>query len=412
MEESTAEARPQVLIAGGGIAGLEALLALRDLAKDRVELTLIAPDPDFVYKPLTVEEPFSAQPAEQHALAPLAAELGARFLQLGLERVLSEDHVVELSDGSRLDYDTLVICVGGRPRAVYERAITFGRDDLNVDALIKEAAQASPARIAFVVPPGDSWPLPLYELALMTRRRAQSLGAGDVECVVLTPESAPLIMFGTRASDAVGELLRARGIEVRARTYATEDPDGGLVLTPADERLDAARVIALPKLEGRRIRGLPADEDGFIPIDEHARVRGVLDIYAAGDGTNFPIKQGGLGTQQADAAAEHIAASAGASIEPEPFHPVLRGQLITGGESLHFRHDVGGGAGEGMVSDDYLWWPPHKVGGRYLSAWLAHEKAGHELEPPRVPLDVEVALPKEWHEEPMALDPYGPLVAE
>jgi sulfide:quinone oxidoreductase len=200
MEESTAQPRPQVLIAGGGIAGLEALLALRDLAKDRVELTLIAPEPDFVYKPLTVEEPFSAEPAEQHALEPLAAELGARFLQLGLERVLSQDHAIELSDGSRLDYDTLVVCVGGRPRAVYEHAITFGRDDLDVDALTEEAAQASPARIAFVVPPGDSWPLPLYELALMTRRRAQSLGAGEVECVVVTPESAPLIMFGTRAS--------------------------------------------------------------------------------------------------------------------------------------------------------------------------------------------------------------------
>jgi sulfide:quinone oxidoreductase len=411
MEESTAEPRPQVLIAGGGIAGLEALLALRDLAKDRIALTLIAPDPDFVYKPLTVEEPFSLQPAEQRALEPLASELGARFVQSGLERVVPQDHLVELSDGSRLQYDTLVVCVGGRPRAAYEHALTFGRDALSVDTLIKEAAQASPPRIAFVVPPGDSWPLPLYELALMTRRRAQSLSV-DVECVVVTPESAPLIMFGTRASEAVAELLRARGIEVRARTYATEAEDGGLVLTPAHERLDAARVLALPRLEGRRIGGLPSDEGGFIPIDEHARVRGVLDVYAAGDGTNFPIKQGGLGTQQADAAAEHIAASAGAGIDPKPFHPVLRGQLITGGESLHLRHDVGGGAGEGMVSDDYLWWPPHKVGGRYLSAWLVHEKAGQDVKPPRVPLDVEVSLPKEWHEEPMALDPYGPLVAE
>ena len=65
-------------------------------------------------------------------------------------------------------------------------------------------------------------------------------------------------------------------------------------------------------MEGPAIDGLPADEQGFIPIDDHARVKGLEDVYAAGDGTNFPIKQGGLGTQQADAAAEHIAHRLGA----------------------------------------------------------------------------------------------------
>jgi sulfide:quinone oxidoreductase len=129
-------------------------------------------------------------------------------------------------------------------------------------------------------------------------------------------------------------------------------------------------------------------------------------VYAAGDGTNFPIKQGGLGTQQADAAAEEIAARAGAEIDPQPFHPILRGKLLTGEESLHMRHDIARGAGEGAATADYLWWPPHKIGGRYLSAWLAREDVD-DLEPPRHPLDVEVALPKEWHEEPMALDPHS-----
>jgi sulfide:quinone oxidoreductase len=60
----------QVVIAGGGIAGLEALMALRDLAADRVALTLVAPDPEFTYKPFTVEEPFSPEPAVRRALAP------------------------------------------------------------------------------------------------------------------------------------------------------------------------------------------------------------------------------------------------------------------------------------------------------------------------------------------------------
>ena len=72
MNSRSANQKPRVLIAGGGIAGLEAMMAIRDHAGERANITLVAPDSDFVYKPLIVEEPFSSQPAEQHALAPIA----------------------------------------------------------------------------------------------------------------------------------------------------------------------------------------------------------------------------------------------------------------------------------------------------------------------------------------------------
>jgi sulfide:quinone oxidoreductase len=38
----------RVLIAGGGAAGLETMMALRALAGERVDLTLVAPDDEFV----------------------------------------------------------------------------------------------------------------------------------------------------------------------------------------------------------------------------------------------------------------------------------------------------------------------------------------------------------------------------
>ena len=126
-------------------------------------------------------------------------------------------------------------------------------------------------------------------------------------------------------------------------------------------------------------------------------------VYAAGDGTNFPVKQGGLATQQADAAAEHIAAGLGADVEPAPFKPVLRGQLITGAESLNLRHGLTGGQGEGIASMDYLWWPPEKVAGRYLSGWLGHT-APSDLKPPSRPLEIEVSWPHEWHSSPLSYD--------
>lgn len=176
-------------------------------------------------------------------------------------------------------------------------------------------------------------------------------------------------------------------------------------LVPGERTLEASAVVALPQLHSAHIAGLTS---GFIPIDAHARVPGLEAVYAAGDATNFSIKQGGLGAQQADAAAEHIAALVGAEVVPQPFHPVLRGKLLTGDESISLRHDVTGGTGEGEASADYLWWPPHKVAGRYLAAFLSSLDPP-PLEPPaRDSLEVEVFLPQDWHEQPMALDPYRP----
>ena len=418
MTDQSQISKPRVVIAGGGIAGIEALLALRDLAADRVEVTLVAAEPEFVYKPLMVEEPFGPQPAERHELAPAVTELGGRFVLGVAKSVRSDAGTIAITEGgegqltSELEYDLLVMCIGGHARAAYKNAATFRfrsiDDPLEVGDLLARAQDHDSKTLAFVVPPGVTWTLPLYELALLTRRRAEEGGMADTRITLITPEEEPLVLFGRPASAAVADLLRGRGIEFHGAATVRETEDGQMVLTPGDEPIDAGAVAALPVIEGPRLPGLPCDEDGFIPIDEHARVEGLEDVYAAGDGTNFPIKQGGLGTQQADAAAEHIAARAGAAIDPQPFHPVLRGQLITGADSLSMRHDVTGGHGEGEASADYLWWPPHKVSGRYLAPWLAGSSPHEDPSPPPHSIDVEVALPKEWHREPMALDPLSP----
>jgi sulfide:quinone oxidoreductase len=324
--------------------------------------------------------------------------------------VLPEQHSVELADGSSLDYERLILCIGARPRPAFAGAVSLRTDGsvLPIDSLLRETELSDSGVIAFVVPPGRTWPLPVYELALMAQRRVHELGLQNVECCVVTPEESPLIVFGRTASDAVASLLAARGIKIRTGVRVKGAANGQLLLAPGDERIDIGQMVSLPVLEGPGLAGIPADEEGFIPIDNHARVRGVEDVYAAGDGTNFPIKHGGIGTEEADAAAEHIAASLGAEIDPQPFRPVIRGKLLTGDDSLHMQHDVAGGGGEGTASPDYLWWPPGKVAGRYLSAFLGQRTAG-DLEPPPHMLDVEVALPEEWHKDPMALDPHSPL---
>jgi sulfide:quinone oxidoreductase len=144
----------RVVIAGGGVAALESLLALADLAGDRAALTLVAPEPDFLYKPLLVEEPFGLEPAARHELEPLAAEKGANFVQHAIASVNSAEHQVKLDDGSTLDYDFLVVCTGGRFVPALEGAITFpSPEPFSPDRLLDRAEQAD-HRLAFVVPPG------------------------------------------------------------------------------------------------------------------------------------------------------------------------------------------------------------------------------------------------------------------
>jgi sulfide:quinone oxidoreductase len=397
----------EVVIVGGGVAGLEAMLALSDMAGDRASLTLVSAEPDFLYKPLLVEEPFDLGPAERHELAPLAKEKGTRFVLGNVAAVHPDEQSVELRSGSSLDYDFLVICIGGRFRPALRHAITFplGREPFRADELLDRAAEGT-GRIAFVVPPGVTWSLPIYEVALMTARRVAEQGR-DVSLALVTAEDSPLAIFGLAASKAVEELLQARMIQIFTGATARESSDGTIAMAPGNRALNPSEVVALPTMEGPRLAGLPADEDGFIPIDQHARVRGLDDVYAAGDGVDFPIKQGGIGTQQADAAAAHIAHRLGAAVEPEPFRPVLRGKLLTGDVSVNLRADVGGGGGEGEASLDVLWWPPHKISGRYLAPLLYHGEVHEEPEPPRHSLDVEVALPHEWHEQPL-IEPDAP----
>jgi sulfide:quinone oxidoreductase len=401
------EDRKRVVIVGGGIAGMETALALHHLAPGRAEMTLIAPEPEFNYKPMVVVEPFTMQPAERRELAPALEELGGRFVHAAVVGVDTAAGSVVLADDSRISYDFLVVALGGRARPPFLGTETFwaGHGDLPVDELLAKAAQDQSRTLAFVVPGGCSWPLPLYELALMTRRRLDERGPYAVRLLIVTPEAVPLAIFGAPASDAVAELLRSRGLEVKPRCTVAQEADG-LRMHPGGLPLEAGAVVALPVIEGPALPGLPLDEHGFVVVDTEMRVVGEADVYAAGDGTTFPVKQGGIATQQADAAAEQIAARLGVALDPHSFEPVLRGKLITGADSLNLRHSLTGGHGEGGASLDYLWWPPGKVAGRYLAPWLAGTSPDEDLEPPSRPLEVEVSLPREWHGQPMAMGSY------
>jgi sulfide:quinone oxidoreductase len=378
-----AMARYRVLVAGGGVAALEGALALQHVGEDRVSVTLVAPEPRFWYRPLAVVESFGVGRLHGLDLAELADECGALFVVDALASVDADAHVARTTSGAEFPYDALLVATGARPVAAIPGAITFrGPADVEAFSAVLAALQTgSLRRVVFAVPGGVAWPLPLYELALQTAAFLDERGVSGVELTLVTHEDSPLGVFGTAATTAVAELLERRGIALRAGAYALAFEGSALALAPSG-RIATDAVVALPRLTGVPIDGIPCDADGFIPTDPSGRVRGVDDVYAAGDAVAFPVKQGGIAAQQADAAAETIAAVAGASIEPEPFRPVLRGLLLTGGAPTFMRAELAGGSGDTSVAGgELLWWPPGKIVGRYLAPFLA-ERAGVILSPP------------------------------
>jgi sulfide:quinone oxidoreductase len=381
--ESPAQEPLHVVIAGAGVAGLEAVMALRDAAGDRVRITLLSPERDFDFVPLSVAVPFALDGGRSIPLDQVARDFNIERCIDSLAAVVPSAHTVSLTSGADLHYDKLIIAAGAKREAAYEHATTFrGPEDTDtLHGLVQDVEGGYVTKIAFVVPPGVAWSLPLYELALMTAQRAFEM-CMEVELTLVTPEDRPLAVFGEAASDDVARLLQAAGIAVRCATYAEIPRKGTVVLHPGDETISCDRVVALPISRGRRVTGLPADPDGFIPIDPFTHVWNCDDIYAVGDGANFPLKQGGIACQQADVAAEDIARAAGADLESRAFRPVLRGQLLTGSKPQFMRRDARVTSGPEDSTQHILWWPPTKIAGKYLAPYIALQRDDQESQSP------------------------------
>lgn len=361
-----------VVIAGGGIAALETALALHDLAPERVAVTLIAPNDELVYRPMTVREPFAYSRASHYSLAAVLSETTVVHLADKLDRVDPAERLVYTEENGTLGYDALVLALGAEIRPRYEHAITI--DDRRLDealhGLIEDVEGGFLDSVAFVAPGRMAWPLPLYELALMLAGRAYDVGA-TLSTTIITPEDRPLAIFGQAVSDGVADLLKRRGIKTIASGYVEIPAQGQIVINPGDRHLQASRVVALPELYGPSVRGLPVSEHGFLAVDQHCRVAGAGPVFAAGDIVDFPVKQGGIGSQQADVAAEAIAKLAGAEIAPHAFDPVIHGVLLTDERPRYIAAKITGGHGfASQFSEEPIDGVTHKVAAKYLAPRL------------------------------------------
>jgi sulfide:quinone oxidoreductase len=254
---------------------------------------------------------------------------------------------IVLRGGGAVSYDTLVLAPGARTLPAYDDAVHLGDAEgaRGLAALHDEIRRGTVHSVAFVVPSRAGWTIPLYEAALLTAN------AGDhVSVRLITPEERPLEQFGRDASAAVAQGLSEAGIDFRG---------GGRHFDPST----VERIVTVPLVRGPQIPGVPATGlYGLIPVDDHGRVAGLLDVYAIGDATDYPVKQAAVACLQADAAAESVAAQHGHDVRPAPFRPELRATLLTGaGDPIL----LNGGQGPDKL-------PGRRLGG-YLAGWAGRK---------------------------------------
>lgn len=389
--------RPRVVIAGGGIAALEAVLALDEIAGARLDVTVLSPDARFYYAPLAVAEPFHGGRAYRLDLADMLAERGTAVEIDALERVDAERRRLTTAAGRSMPYDALMVATGVGRRNALPGALAFGgwAASIELRRLLRRAASGHVRRMAYAIPAGVAWTLPAYELALMTAAHFEKEEIG-AEVAVVTHEPRPVHVLGDGASESVAKLLRARRVAFHSAQPVCVRR--GRLVVRDGEAVPADAVVALPEPNPRHIAGLPCDERGFLPVDEHCRVRGTPRVYAAGDVTSFPVKQGGIAAQQAEAAAEAIAADLGFGMSPRPFRAELQALLLAGSPPRYRRLDASrAGADRLEGGPGGAWWPQPKVAGRRLAPFLARHGVPPGAPPGSVAFELSAAIEPPAH---------------
>ena len=314
--------RFQVVIAGGGVAALEAVLAIRALETEPTSIELLSPSRDFRLQALSVAEPFGGD-AQTLDLEQFCAVHDVGYRSEGVAEIWGGPQRILTDRGDELFYDALLMATGARRTSALPGSHPFrGAADVAwFGTLLERLQRGAIADVAFAVPRQVKWSLPIWELAMLTAGWLADRNRGDARISVVTHELAPVEVFGDAVSSHIATLLAERGVDLVPAVGVVRFDQGRLVCEGGTE-LRVDEVVSLPGLSVPEFPGVPQGRHGFIGCDAEMRVDGLERVWAAGDSTWFPIKQGGLAAQQAEIAAAGILRAAGAEIDVPPFRPV------------------------------------------------------------------------------------------
>lgn len=362
-----------VAVCGAGVAGLEALLRLRRLGGDGIELTLLAEREEFVYRPLAVLEPFADGTARRYPVGRVVADTGTRWIREDLAWVARDERTVHGRGGAVQPYDALLLAVGAgqRPTAAGMQVFSDRDGSAQYRAVVAGIADGTVTRLAFVLPDGPTWPLPLFELAMLTARTVPAGRAVEIDFVMPAPPEE--LVFGAAAGQALAAELADAGVRVRIDTRVRVDGPHELRLADSGLHLRPDHIITLPTAAGPNVRGIGGDGvDRFLTVDDRCRVRGCDGrVFAAGDATDHPVKHGGISAQQADTAAAGILALAGLGPPPPPLRPVVRAGILTGRHPLYLQaHVIAGRGWQSEVFTTPPWPQDEKIVAAELGPYL------------------------------------------
>jgi sulfide:quinone oxidoreductase len=326
----------RVTILGSGFAGLETAFLLRLRMRDRVDLTVVAPQEEFTFRPNAIYVPFGADPADLcHRMGKPFDRRNITFVQGAAAGVDPAAHEVRLADGRTVAYDKLVIATGAdmRPEEIdglAEHAATIWTPQsmLGVRERFERVRDAAKdgrrSRVLFLIPPNNKCAGPLYEVVLMFETWLRRQGVREhVDIAWSSFEQSYIQAFGPRLHEVVTEEFARRGIEGHLGESVAQVAPGEARYADGATRAFDHLIAFPPYVSAVRYDGLESDDRGFLQTELQTReVAGVPDIYAPGDAGDFPVKQAFLAFLQADTVAEHIAAGAGEHAFERPFDPV------------------------------------------------------------------------------------------
>ncbi len=330
------QAKPQVLVLGGGFAALESAFLLRMRLGEKVDIRLVSDRDDFVFRPNSIYVPFGTDPAS--LLVDLRKPLARRHITFERGSVAGLDpdrRFVFLHDGQRFRYDRLIVATGADTHAqeipgLADHAATIWTTDSMLDvrrrfAEIRDrAGHGERQRVLFLVPPNNKCSGPLYEIVFMLETWLRREHARDrVDIAWSTYEQGFIQAFGPRLHELVTREFAERGIDGHTEEIVTEVRPGEVRYADGSSRTFDQLIAFPPYVSAVRYPALVSDDRGFVTTELETRLAaGRDDVYVPGDAGDFPIKQAFLAFLQADAVAEHIAADVTGRAFSAVFDPV------------------------------------------------------------------------------------------
>ena len=309
-----------ILVLGGGFAGV---VAAEELAKElgsEHQITLISREERFTFYPAMVRLAFGGCEPDDVSFDLRSAMIDrrVRFIKSEVARVDPYRRRVLLAHGEvegEVTYDYLIYALGRRIATdlvpgFYEHAnhLLTPEAALRFGEAVKEFHEGR-ALIGYC--PGSRLAVPVYETAFALSRVLEEKGLrGRTTITIISPETASDRLGGRAMGQSLREALDAHYIAFMPE-FLINRVTADHVWTDSGMCYGFDLLMLLPPFLGAVAFRHPelTDADGFIRVDRRMRVRGVDRMYAVGDCVNFEgPKMGHMAVRQAEVASANLIA--------------------------------------------------------------------------------------------------------